>query len=172
MNSVTEGTLTRVTNLFKRKKSREFIEIKMISNSWNKVEGESISQKVIGKVKPDEPLKNRIDFAQKKLQVQITKLSGINENTPNPEGGSIERDLSGKINGRLLESATYLVEKLIPNEFTRSDYQAGAKLISEMLSKSGITSVTDAGTGVNNVARQVVYGWCSKLILRGHRDLV
>ena len=51
----------------------------MISNSWNKTEGESISQKVMGKVKPDEPLKNRIDFAQKKLQSQITKLSGINE---------------------------------------------------------------------------------------------
>ena len=51
----------------------------MISNSWNKAEGESISQKVMGKVKPDEPLKNRIDFAQKKLQSQITKLSGINE---------------------------------------------------------------------------------------------
>ena len=43
------------------------------------------------------------------------------------------------------------LEKLIPNEFTRSDYQAGAKLISEMLSKSGITSVTDAGTGVKSL---------------------
>lgn len=29
----------------------------MISNSWNKMNGESISQKVINKVKPDEPLK-------------------------------------------------------------------------------------------------------------------
>ena len=46
----------------------------MISNSWNKAAGESISQKVIGKVKPDEPLKNKIDFAQKKLQFQISKL--------------------------------------------------------------------------------------------------
>ncbi len=51
----------------------------MISNSWNKTEGETISQKVMGKVKPDEPLKNKIDFAQKKLQFQISKLDGINE---------------------------------------------------------------------------------------------
>ncbi|NNM35526.1 MAG: hypothetical protein HKO48_00210, partial [Nitrosopumilus sp.] len=51
----------------------------MISNSWNKTEGESISQKVMGKVKPDAPLKNKIDFAQKKLQFQISKLEGINE---------------------------------------------------------------------------------------------
>ena len=38
----------------------------MLNNSWNKTEGESITQKVMGKVKPDEPLKNRINFAQKK----------------------------------------------------------------------------------------------------------
>ena len=49
----------------------------MISNSWNN--RESISQKVIGKVKPDEPLKNKIDLAQRKLQSQISKLEGINE---------------------------------------------------------------------------------------------
>ena len=51
----------------------------MISNSWNNVTGESISQKVMGKVRPDEPLKNKIDFAQKKLQLQISKLQVINE---------------------------------------------------------------------------------------------
>ena len=51
----------------------------MLSNSWTNTGGESISQKVMGKVKPDEPLKNKIDFAQKKLQFQISKLEGINE---------------------------------------------------------------------------------------------
>ena len=51
----------------------------MISNSWNKAGGESISQKVMGKVKPDEPLKNKINYAQKKLQFQISKLDSINE---------------------------------------------------------------------------------------------
>jgi len=32
----------------------------------------------MGRVKPDEPLKNKIEFAQRKLQSQITKLEGIN----------------------------------------------------------------------------------------------
>ena len=41
----------------------------MISNSWDKTDGISISQKVIDRVKPDEPLKNKIDFAQRKLQI-------------------------------------------------------------------------------------------------------
>lgn len=50
----------------------------MISNSWNKGTSESLSQRVMGKVRPDEPLKNKIEFAQRKLQSQITKLEGIN----------------------------------------------------------------------------------------------
>jgi len=50
----------------------------LISNSWNKGTEESLSQKIMGKVRPDEPLKNKIEFAQRKLQAQITKLEGIN----------------------------------------------------------------------------------------------
>ena len=50
----------------------------MISNSWNKGTGESLSQRVMGRVRPDEPLKNKIEFAQRKLQSQISKLEGIN----------------------------------------------------------------------------------------------
>lgn len=51
----------------------------MISK-WNRNgRGDSISQKVIDKVKPEAPVKNKIDDAQKKLQLQITKLDGIHE---------------------------------------------------------------------------------------------
>ena len=32
----------------------------------------------MGRVRPDEPLKNKIEFAQRKLQSQISKLDGIN----------------------------------------------------------------------------------------------
>ena len=75
-------------------------------------------------------------------------LAKIDKDTSNPDGGHIERDpISGELTGRLLERATYAVENLIPNEFTRADYQEGAKIISEMMSRTGITSVTDAGTG-------------------------
>jgi len=37
----------------------------------------SLSQKIIDKVKPEAPIKNKIDEAQKKLQFQIIKLDGI-----------------------------------------------------------------------------------------------
>lgn len=51
----------------------------MLKDSWNKTEKGTISQRMMGKVRPEEPLKNRIDIAQKKLQFQISKLAGIGE---------------------------------------------------------------------------------------------
>ncbi len=49
----------------------------MIPNWSRNGNDESLSQKIIDKVKPEAPIKNKIDEAQKKLQFQITKLDGI-----------------------------------------------------------------------------------------------
>ncbi|MDE1873391.1 MAG: hypothetical protein KGH99_07955, partial [Thaumarchaeota archaeon] len=43
---------------------------------WN-TQKESISQKVMDKVRPDTPLRPKIDEAQKRLQLQIIKLDSI-----------------------------------------------------------------------------------------------
>ena len=51
----------------------------MISDSWNKTESETMSQKVIGKIKPGVPVRAQIEFAQKKLRLQISKLESITE---------------------------------------------------------------------------------------------
>ena len=48
-------------------------------SKWSNNGKASISQKVIDKVKPEAPVKNKIDEAQKKLQLQIVKLDGIHE---------------------------------------------------------------------------------------------
>jgi len=43
--------------------------------NWNNIKSSiNLSQKVLDKVKPETSLKNRITFAQKKLQLQITRL--------------------------------------------------------------------------------------------------
>jgi len=39
-----------------------------------------LSQKVIDKIRPEAPIKNKIDDAQRKLQLQITKLDAIHGN--------------------------------------------------------------------------------------------
>ena len=48
------------------------------SDKWHALKNnEKLSQAFMGRVKPDAPLKNRLDSAQKKLQLQITKLAEI-----------------------------------------------------------------------------------------------
>ncbi|WP_042686387.1 Snf7 family protein [Candidatus Nitrosotenuis chungbukensis] len=49
-----------------------------LSDRWNDMgRGDNLSQKILDRVKPDVPLKNKIDVAQKNLQLQIVKLDGI-----------------------------------------------------------------------------------------------
>ena len=48
------------------------------SDKWNALKNnEKLSQAFMGRVKPEAPLKNRLDIAQKKLQLQIAKLAEI-----------------------------------------------------------------------------------------------
>ena len=68
----------------------------MIHNSWNKTNGESISEKVIGKVKPDQPLKSKLDSAQKGLQGQISKLSIIDEKLQKKHDEMFDRIVKAK----------------------------------------------------------------------------
>ena len=142
MYSVTEDTVTRVTNLFKRKKSIKFSEIKMLSNSWNKAEGESISQKVMGKVKPDEPLKNRIDFAQKKLEVQILKLSGINEKLQTKHDTIFEKIVNAQKNNKPAYAQAYAGE--LTQVRKMKNMVSGAKLSMEQV-KLRLSTVSELG---------------------------
>src|SRR5713101_2017731 len=46
-------------------------------NKWVKPQGESVGHKLLEGIKPQTPLKPRIEEAQKKLQMQISKLDSI-----------------------------------------------------------------------------------------------
>jgi len=71
--------------------------------------------------------------------------AGINEKTPDPPGGKIDHDAAtGRLTGRVAESAQAFFEKTIPQNFTRDDHREGVKLISKMMAKTGITSATEA----------------------------
>ena len=77
MRHVTTVTPICKTSLFKTPISIMLQSTIMnFANRWN-IQKDSISQKVIDKVKPDTPLKPKIDEAQKRLQLQITKLDSI-----------------------------------------------------------------------------------------------
>ena len=59
------------------------------------------------------------------------RKAGIDDKTPDPPGGKIDRDpATGKLSGRVAESANDFFKKVIPLNFTRDDYREGIKLIS------------------------------------------
>jgi predicted amidohydrolase YtcJ len=80
------------------------------------------------------------------------KTAGVDDKTPDPSGGRYDRDPStGHLTGHLRETAKESVEKLIPYNFTRDDGREGVALISRMMSRTGITSVTDASGSPENL---------------------
>jgi len=71
--------------------------------------------------------------------------AGIDDKTPEPPGGKIDHDAAtGKLSGRVAESARGLLDRVIPANLTRDDHREGVKLISKMLAKTGITSAHEA----------------------------
>ena len=70
--------------------------------------------------------------------------AGVTESTPDPPGGRFERDSDGRLNGGLAETANDPFWERIPTDYSREDYRQGAKLISEMMTRAGVTSATDA----------------------------
>lgn len=73
------------------------------------------------------------------------KMADVSDNTPDPPGGRFERDPSGGgLSGRVSESANDVFDKIIPSQYSRQDYRDAVKLISRMMSRTGVTSVHDA----------------------------
>ena len=114
----------------------------MISNSWNKVEGESISQRVMSKVKPDEPLKNKIDFAQKRLQFQISKLEGINEKLQKKHDAIFEKIVNAQRNNKNSYAQAYAGE--LTQVRKMKNMVSGAKLSMEQI-KLRLDTVSELG---------------------------
>ncbi len=114
----------------------------MLSNSWNKTDGESISQKVISKVKPDEPLKNKIDFAQRKLQSQISKLEVINEKLKRKHDMIFEKIVNAQRNNRNIYAQAYAGE--LTQVRKMKNMISGAKLSMEQV-KLRLDTVSELG---------------------------
>jgi predicted amidohydrolase YtcJ len=69
----------------------------------------------------------------------------VTDATADPQGGKFDRDpATGHLTGGLRENATVPFRKLIPTTFTRDEMRQGVKLISQMMVRTGVTSVHDA----------------------------
>ena len=85
-----------------------------LSDKWNALKSkETLSQKFMGTVRPDAPLKNRLDVAQKRLQQQIVKL--------------------GETEQKLKQKDSIFMDKIV--EATKTNNQAYARMYATELAE-------------------------------------
>ena len=72
------------------------------------------------------------------------EIAGIDRNTPDPEGGEIERDENGEPTGVLKENARNLVTPFLPVQ-QREDTVQNLVELGKLLTSQGIVAVTDMG---------------------------
>jgi predicted amidohydrolase YtcJ len=79
------------------------------------------------------------------------RLAGITEDTPVPPGGVIGRDGDGRLNGRLIDNALPLVERLVPvqDQDQRID---GLRVASHQYAAAGIGTVRDCAVTLEDYA--------------------
>ncbi len=78
---------------------------------WNRSGDElGLSQKVIDKIRPEAPIKNKIDDAQRKLQLQITKLDTINTNLQKKHDFVFDKIVNAKRSNNETYAKAYAIE--------------------------------------------------------------
>lgn len=104
------------------------------------------------------PLRGDLDVAAPNNPVTLTRAGGhsavvstlalglaeINDSTPDPDGGVIERDENGVANG-IIRERQGIVGRLVP-EATYEELRASLEVNLNALLAKGITSITDAST--------------------------
>ncbi|MDA0281499.1 MAG: amidohydrolase [Proteobacteria bacterium] len=110
------------------------------------------------------PLRGDLDVAAPRNPVTLTRAGGhsavvstsalglaeINNNTPDPEGGVIERDENGVANG-IIRERQGIVGRLVPDS-TYEELLASLEINLGNLLAKGITSITDASTDPDEYA--------------------
>ncbi len=71
------------------------------------------------------------------------EIAKIDENTPDPEGGIIEKNEDGSLTGRMIENAHMQVFQYA--SYSNEEIRKGMQMASDEFIKAGITSIHDAG---------------------------
>lgn len=79
------------------------------------------------------------------------RLAGITEDTPPSPGGVIGRDREGRLNGRLIDNAMGLVERLLPRE-ERGRRIEGLRIASGQYAATGVGTVRDCAVSLEDYA--------------------
>jgi predicted amidohydrolase YtcJ len=81
------------------------------------------------------------------------KLAGVGKDTADPPGGKFGRDDQGELTGFVAEKARSAFDRIAPRPpVTSAERRAGVKLISQLMTAAGLTSVHDAMTDDDHFA--------------------
>jgi len=90
----------------------------------------------------------RIDGHAGWANSKALELAGIDNDTPDPVGGKIIRDDDGNATGTLIDNAMDLVSSKVPGS-TKPEYRRAFLAAFKELTSLGLTSVHDAGVGID-----------------------
>ena len=110
-------------------------------------EGQPINRRDLDAIAPSHPVEVRHRGGHTAVYNSAAfRLAGITAQTPDPRGGKVYRQ-AGELPGLVAEHARAPLRRLIPSGSTRQQRQAGVKLISELMTAAGLTSVHQTGGG-------------------------
>lgn len=82
------------------------------------------------------------DYHSVWVNSKALEVAGITKDTPNPEGGVIERDANGEPSGTLRDTATNLVLDKLP-KFNTEQYKEALTVFQELAASNGYTQAND-----------------------------
>lgn len=140
-----EETVEMIKRFADENPDREWIT----GRGWNQVlweTNEFPAASDIDAVVSDRPVYlTRVDGHATWVNSRALELAGIDQNTPNVQGGAILKNEEGEPSGILVDRSMGMVGQLIP-ERTDRDYDRAFELALDEMAKLGITSVHDART--------------------------
>lgn len=127
----------------------------IIGGAWHPpsqlAEKRYLTRQEIDSVAPNNPVYLRTVGHFSMANSLALQKAGVEKNTPDPSGGSFEKDKSGELTGVLVETAIDRVEKAVP-AWTEQDQIRQFKIAESVLNSYGITSVVEGATEAKDVA--------------------
>lgn len=106
----------------------------------------------LSEVSPDNPVYlTRVDGNSAFVNRKAMEIAGIDDQTPDPEGGKILRDSNGKASGVLVNRAMNLVKDHFPED-DPAEKERRLLMAAEHCNQLGLTGIHEAGVGPEEIA--------------------
>ncbi len=142
-----EATLDTIKAYAEANPDLEWIQ----GRGWNQTlwpENEFPTAEDIDRVVSDRPVwLSRVDGHAGWGNTMAMRLAGISKDTPDPQGGKIIRNEKGEATGVFIDAAEGYIQSIVPDP-TPKEQELALEKAYEQMAKMGITSVHDAGVGV------------------------